>query len=173
MKFMKFEIIFIVIILLFTAISTLKTILNNRENMVLRLLCIVIFGITFWMMFQRDTYLPFLGYSALSPSVLKDSLVPENSNIETSIPINAENGTKILYWGAIPSKMVKPTPMAAYGDFGNSGVTYVHEGKAVFRFNCPSKYNVPWGMTLDRHIHYRMLLPDGILSPVKTVYVNC
>lgn len=170
---MKIQIVFIVIILLFTFIATLKNILDNRQNIYFRLMCIIIFAITFWVSFQRDTYLPFLGYSALPSTVIKDVFTPENSNIETNIDVNAPDGTKIIYWGAIPSDKNIMTPLNAYHNYENAGISYVHQGKALLRFNCPSKYNIPWGKTLDRHLHYRLVSSIGMLSPIETVYINC
>jgi hypothetical protein len=170
---LKTQMMLILIILIFTFISSLSFIINKEINILIRIACIGIFIIGFWLLFQRDIYLPFLSYTALPPTLLKDSFTPENSNIETNITIDAPNGTKVLYWGAKESSKIQKTPWAAYNDYSNAGITYVNNRHALLKFNCPSKYNVPFGYTLNRHIHYRITLPNGLLSPIYTIYVNC
>jgi hypothetical protein len=162
-----------IIILLFTLIMTFSIVLYKNANSFLRFLCLGIFIATIWLLLKRDTYLPFLGEIALPSSLIKDIFSPENSNVEVNIPIKAPNGTKILYWGALPSDKTQLNPFMAYGNYSNAGVAYVDNGNALIRFNCPSKYNVPFGHTLNRHIHYRITLSNGMMSPVKTVFVNC
>ncbi len=110
----------------------------------------------------------------MPPSALKDTLVPEGADKEVTIPISAPDGTKVIYWGAMPAKTVINTPWAAYGDYPNTGVATVKDGHVTFRFQCPARYNVPSGMTLHRHIHYRTCCEKkAMLSSIETVYVKC
>ena len=56
------------------------------------------------------------------------------------------------------------------------GVSQVFDGKATLHFLCPSKYNVGSSVfkrTLEKHVHYRMAYPNGWLSDVQTLNVNC
>jgi len=164
-----------IFVLFFTLILSFCIVIYKYSNTYLRFICLVVFVITLWILLKRNTYLPFLGEIALPSSLIKDIFSPENSNVEVNIPIKAPNGTKILYWGALPSKSnnVEINPYVAYGNFSNAGVAYVDNGNALIKFNCPSKYNVPFGHTLNRHIHYRTTLSNGMMSEVKTVFVNC
>ncbi|NBP66079.1 MAG: hypothetical protein EBU66_15635 [Bacteroidetes bacterium] len=169
---MNIHIVLITIILLFTLYNAVS-IMMDSESFICKILALIAFLIALWLMFQRDTYLPFLGRMALPSSVIKDTTFPINSNVDISIPFNVKDGTKVVYWGAKPSKNTISNPMKAYGDFSNAGVTTVFGGKAQVRFNCPSKYTVGIGKTLNRHIHYRFMYNNGMMSPVMTKFVNC
>jgi hypothetical protein len=138
-----------------------------------KLIGVVVFFSALSLAVQRDTYLPFLYKSAFPPALVKDVHTPENANADTTISVNEPDGTRIAYWGALPSKQVQKDPYTAYGPFTNSGVVVVNKGKANIKFWCPAKYNVPWGATIDRHIHYRVLHPKGMMSRVYTVFVKC
>ena len=172
-KHMNPAVIANICILFFTLILSFSIVTYKNGNVYFRFLCLIVFVLTLWVLLKRNTYLPFLGEIALPASLIKDIFSPENSNVEINIPINTPNGTKVLYWGAMPSNNTQVNPLIAYKDFRNAGVAYVDNGNALIRFNCPSKYNVPFGHTLNRHIHYRMTLPNGMMSEVKTVFVNC
>lgn len=168
----KVNILLIVIILLFTLYNSLS-IMMHSDSFLFKVLSLIVFLIALWLVFQRDTYLPFLGRTALPAYVLKDNVYPVNSNADIVVPFNLKDGTKIVYWGAKPSKNTVSNPMKAYGDYSNSGVTVVSHGKANVRFHCPAKYSVGFGHKLNRHIHYRIAYEDGLLSPVMTKYINC
>jgi hypothetical protein len=140
------------------------------------LLCAIVLG------FRRDNYLPFLGETVLPASLLKDATSPANSNVETDIVVDAPDGSKVVYWGAAPAAsgsamkgVVAPSPSAAYKDYSNAGIAVVRNGVARVRFFCPVKYQVSWGKTIDRHIHYRVIDKNSsaMLGSVKTMYVNC
>jgi len=104
---------------------------------------------------------------------VKDVYIPDHANVETVIHVNEPDGTKIAFWGALPSDKVAPNPRKAYSNYANAGIAEVYHGKATLKFWCPSKYNVPFGMTLNRHVHYRVVEANGMMSAVRTTYVKC
>lgn len=128
-----------------------------------------------WLIFQRDTYLPFLGEAVFPKSAIVDTRVPEGANVEVNVPMNAPDGTKIIYWGAESSKEVVGNPWDAYGEYTNMGVATVSKGAVTLKFKCPAEYKVAMGKKqLKRHIHYRKCCTmNAMLGPVETVYVNC
>lgn len=165
----------IVTVLLFTIYQTLSTIMNPYVNISYKFIMLYIFFAALLLSFQRNTYLPFLGLSAFPFTLVKDGEIPKGANVETTISVQAVNGTKIAYWGAEPTdpSHVVATPKLAYADYKNAGVAIVQGGKATLKFFCPTKYNVPWGSTLERHVHYRIITTTGLISPVHTTYVKC
>lgn len=128
-----------------------------------------------WLMFQRDTYLPFLGEAVFPASAIVDARVPEGANAELVLNVNAPDGTKIIYWGAEQHKDVIGNPWDAYGKYTNMGVATVTGGKAVVKFKCPAEYKVAMGQKkLKRHIHYRTCCTmNAMMGPIETAYVNC
>jgi len=123
---------------------------------------------------RRDAFLPFLGYVALPPTLLKEGPVaPRNANVETSAIIDVPDGTRVLYWGAKSAEEVRDSPGAAYADFENAGVAVVKSNRATLRLQCPAKYRVPGPGVLDRHVHYRVVFGGGLIGPVHTLNVKC
>ncbi len=163
----------IVIVLTYALISSLQLMILNR-NILYRLIGSIVFVMVLWVGLQKETYLPFLGETALPVFLLKDFYKPPNANVNINLPFNFPDGTKIIYWGAKPSNnKIIEDPMKAYGDVSNSGITVVKDGLARVSVFCPTKYKVPWGKTLDRHIHYRVVINNLMIGPVRTVLVNC
>ena len=120
---------------------------------------------------NRDTYLPFLGWSAFPGHALKVSS-PNKSNLAIRVPAY-EHALKVVYWASNPGKEIINNPISAYTNTSNFGVSDVEQdGTAVLHFECPQQYKV-YGRTLDKHIHYRSIMKDGMLSPIETVNVNC
>ena len=121
-------------------------------------------------MFHRDTYLPFLGQTALPCSVLTDK-VPSDATV--SIKVVVKPNSKVVYWAAEHSKdmAIAPNPWEAYQKYENAGVvTADNQGTAILKVRDPIRYNVP-GRTLDKHIHYRYCKSNGLVSRVLTVAV--
>jgi len=141
----------------------------------MKLFALVAFSVGVYLALQRNTYLPFLGMAAVPPTVLKDTAFPSHSNNEVELSFeNVPNGSKVIYWGAKPAATVQSDPQSAYADFSNAGVAVIVNGKATLRFACPSKYQVgTFHNTLNRHIHYRISHPNGMLGSVKTKYIKC
>ena len=141
---------------------------------------------------KRDTYLNFLGWTVFPVNLLKVSK-PANSNVQVEIDVKPEV-VKVLYWASNPSAS-KPlasntdfdndttsndaniqTALKAYENTENAGVAEVLNGKATLHFLCPSKYKVGSSIfkrTLEKHVHYRMVYPNGWLSNVYTHKVDC
>ena len=125
-------------------------------------------------MFNRDTYLPFLGETVMPCGVISES-TPQGANTEmrvSDLPV----GAKVLYWAAEPEtdnlKKIKDWKKA-YLKFMNAGVTVVgQDGVAVLRVRKPQAYTVPWKGQLEPHIHFRICGADGMLARIKTVYVS-
>jgi uncharacterized membrane protein YuzA (DUF378 family) len=130
---------------------------------------------------QRDTWLPFLGNS-----VLPGAVVPLKKNMgDTTVDVKVTQGAKVAYWAAEPETKVgasekgasesnKAVPLvrAAYDQFENSGVVVANDqGMATLVFNKGTSYIVPSGRKLESHVHYREFGEDGMMGPVKSVFV--
>lgn len=164
------------IVLIFAIYKAFFVILDSgvSSTIIHKVVALAVFVSAAILLFQRDTYLPFLGRMAIPSSVLKESAHPAHANTEVTLQLpRVSNGTKVVYWGAKPASKVQKTPWAAYDDFSNAGVAVVVDGKAILRFNCPSKYTVGAFKTLNRHIHYRVYDQRGMLGPIQTRFVNC
>lgn len=75
-----------------------------------------------YLLFNRNTYLPFLGYAAMPDSLLTpiSQVGPAlRTYILRSVP---EEVNFVLYWATLPGDK-KNSMQEAYGDFSNSGVT--------------------------------------------------
>lgn len=121
--------------------------------------------------FNRDTYLPFLGESVFPCSVLPDQ-IPAGAT--RSVQINAEPGSKVVYWASEPSdndgelKDYKD----AYRQYQNAGVaTADSAGVAVLKVREPQSYAVPFKGQLEPHVHFRICGPTGFVGRIKTVYL--
>ena len=126
---------------------------------------------------QRDTWLPFLGNS-----VLPGAVVPLKKNMgDTTVDVKVTPGAKVAYWAAEPndgstegSAKADDVPLvrAAYDQFENSGVVVANDqGMATLVFNKGTSYIVPSGRKLESHVHYREFGEDGMMGPVKSVFV--
>ena len=123
-----------------------------------------------------SSYLPFLGECAvpifnflndttmdnLSPSAIANGY----KRIEINIPPN-EDGSKIIYWAANSSDSIIDSPVTAYSDFNNSGIANIVNNIAVISILCPANYKVGF-QTLNKHIHFRVVNSNGILSKIYT-----
>jgi hypothetical protein len=163
----------IAIILLFSLYSSIYFISDCDSSRLTKSVAIVVLLTALYLGMQRDTFLPFLYRAAFPPSLIKDVHVPPHANVSSKIKVDAPDGTKVAYWAAISSKTIFPDPHQAYANYGNTGVAEVKNGKATLKFSCPSQYVVPWGQTLEKHVHYRVIYSDGMMSRVNTVFVKC
>jgi hypothetical protein len=120
---------------------------------------------------NRDFYMPFLGPTVVPTSVLKLG-TPKDATVAVSIDA-PRNATHVVYWAATPSTMPASSPMAAYRGFNNAGVVEVAGRRATLRLACPGTYKVGWGRLLPRHVHYRYVFDNGVLSATKTATVTC
>ena len=167
-----------IIILGFNIVYSILLIIYPDIYIIIKLLAIVVLISSIYISAKRATYLPFLGQCVAPPSLFSQEIAPQGATETYSINLDdIPDGTRVIYWGAATSKdkVVKKDPMEAYGNYSNTGVTTVKDKKATIYFNCPDKYNVGiFNKTIDRHIHYRLILPDNpMMSQVFTTYVNC
>ena len=120
-----------------------------------------------YLMFNRNTYLPFLGEAAFPCGLLKPSK-PENAN--ELVKIYTYPNAKIVYWAAEPGTSDRDYKQA-YSLYKNSGVTISDSnGIAKLYIRKPSGYNVP-GKSLKSHVHYRVCIRDSMLGRVETIFV--
>ena len=124
-------------------------------------------------MFNRDTYLPFLGETVL-PCTMIPERVPPGATKELRVP--APPGSKVLYWAAEPAmEELKQIPdwQQAYNKFENAGVaTTDSTGVAILKVRNPQPYLVPMKGRLEPHVHFRICDGTGMLGRVKTIFVG-
>jgi uncharacterized membrane protein YuzA (DUF378 family) len=124
-------------------------------------------------MFNRDTYLPFLGETVLPCTTIPER-VPPGATKELHVP--APPGSKVLYWAAEPAmEELKQIPdwQQAYNKFENAGVTTTDTtGVAILKVRNPQSYLVPFKGRLEPHVHFRICDGTGMLGRVKTVFVS-
>jgi uncharacterized membrane protein YuzA (DUF378 family) len=124
-------------------------------------------------MFNRDTYLPFLGETVLPCTTIPER-VPPGSTKELRVP--APPGSKVLYWAAEPAmeelKQIQDW-QHAYNKFENAGVTTTdNTGIAILKVRDPQPYTVPFKGRIEPHVHFRICDGTGMLGRIKTVYVS-
>lgn len=115
-------------------------------------------------------WLPFLGDAALPPSIIPLLNIKGNTTITVKVAPN----TKVAYWAASPSTSDKIPPVAeAYNKYENAGVVVSDDkGVATLVFDKGTAYKVPYGKTIQSHVHYRELSSiNGMIGPVKTKYL--
>lgn len=164
-----------VIVLLFAASAAVRLMFMARTGLVMSLVGLVVFLGALFLLTQRDTYLPFLGRAAFPMTAIVSELVPKNADTTITIEVpSGKPGDRIIYWGARPNQRVMRDPWSAYGNWENTGVAVVDKnGFATLRFHCPGRYNVSWGKTLVKHLHYRVCCQQGMLGRVETIEVSC
>jgi uncharacterized membrane protein YuzA (DUF378 family) len=124
-------------------------------------------------MFDRDTYLPFLGPTVMPCGALQDREPPGATK---EIRVSVVPHRKIIYWAAEPANENLKTISSwqeAYQKYENAGVTTSDgTGQATLRIRAPRSYQVPTGGVLDPHIHYRVCEEAGWMGRIYTVPVN-
>ena len=125
----------------------------------------------------KETFLPFLGSTVYPISLIPSAIHPKKTNFSVEVNLNYPNGSKVIYWaadGGNEDNKIAKNPMDAYGNYNNSGVAIINNKKTTLHLNCPNKYKIPSGRTLDKHLHYRVAIPNNpILSNIKTLFINC
>ena len=127
-----------------------------------------------YLMWDRDTYLPFLGETVIPNGALPEK-TPERWNRKMTVDVPAN--TKVIFWAAESASQAQgagdKTYKEAYGAYENAGVTISSaDGKAELRVREPQSYSVPMRGLLKPHIHYRIYTTNGMLGRVKTVYLE-
>jgi uncharacterized protein len=143
-------------------------------NSILSTIIYILVGVSaIAIMFDRDTYLPFLGPMVAPCSVLENREPPGATK---EVKVVVEPNVKIIYWAAEPAseKLEKVnTWKQAYLDYQNAGVaTSNGEGVAILKIREPQSYRVPIRGQLQPHIHYRVCGEAGWMGRINTVFVN-
>jgi len=155
--------------------NILKTLLGSNIHMLILLIVLIS---TLYIVTNRDTYLPFLGITHLPTSVFKDY---QQDKFDKKITINVKSKSKeikpikVVYWAASPSTEKKMNPKDAYGNYDNYGVSPIVNNQSTLYIKCPASYSVNhFGANKDlpKHVHYRIIYPNGLLSRVKTMKVE-
>ena len=138
-----------------------------------RIFFIIVAFAALYIGFSRDSYLPFLGHSVI-PCALLVERTPEKADLK--VRILAPKGKKVLYWAALPPQQENPLGLTwddAYGHFENSGVAIAgDDGSALLQVQRPQSYWVPPGRKLEPHIHYRICSDDGMMGPVRSLFIE-
>ena len=134
------------------------------------ILYIIIGLAALYFIFSRDYYLPFLGETVFPCEPLAEK-IPDN--YDTTKTIKVQPNSNVIYWASENAKDdVVDNPWLAYSKYSNSGVTRSDEnGIAVLKVRKPVPYKVPSGRTLNKHIHYRVCMNNGMLGRVETIYL--
>lgn len=137
------------------------------------LLYILIGSSALYLMFHRDTYLPFLG-STIVPCTVLEAREPPGATKEIQIVV--EPNKKVIYWAAEPRPETQHDLQnwdKAYGSYENTGVTMSNaNGIAILKVREPQAYRVPMRGRLESHIHYRVCGEPGWMSEIKTVQIG-
>jgi uncharacterized membrane protein YuzA (DUF378 family) len=153
-----------------TRINPVEALLGKRYA---RLIYILVGISALFIAFNRDTYLPFLGETVMPCAAIPEKTPPGATR---QLRVQVPPGSKVLYWASEPGmddlKQILDWK-EAYAKFENAGVTTAGEdGIATLRVRSPQAYTVPFKGRLEPHVHFRVCSWDGMLSRVKTVYVQ-
>jgi uncharacterized membrane protein YuzA (DUF378 family) len=149
--------------------------INFLDNLgfIARIVYILVGLAALFIMFKRDTYLPFLGETVMPCSALTDR-TPSGATVD--VLIKGPAGHKVIYWASEPATEHLKTMQdwrGAYGDFMNVGVATISaDGTATLSVRKPQQYTVPWKGPLDAHVHYRICGDGGMLGRVETISVQ-
>jgi uncharacterized protein len=129
-----------------------------------------------WIMFDRDTYLPFLGETVFPCSALAEQ-TPRGA--DTTVQLQVPAGRKVIYWASEPDKEHLKSLnnwRLAYLKYENVGVaTADAQGLVALRVRKPQAYSVPMKGRIEPHIHYRVCggaEEPGLLGRIQTVYLD-
>jgi len=154
-----------------TKVNVLEGVLGRG---VARMLYIVVGVAALTLLFNRDTYLPFLGETVVPCSLIPEQL-PEGA--DTKVDVRAHPGAKVLYWAAEPAteglKKINDW-RGAYLKYMNAGVVTANaQGVATLYVRNPQPYDVPWKGRLEPHVHFRVCSENqGMMGRIETVYVS-
>jgi uncharacterized membrane protein YuzA (DUF378 family) len=119
-------------------------------------------------MFNRDTYLPFLGESVFPCAVLSDQVPPGATR---AVTVTVKPGAKVAYWASEPGEGTGDWK-EAYRGFQNAGVATADvNGLATLKVREPQAYTVPWKGKIQPHIHFRVCDQTGFVGRIKTVFL--
>jgi uncharacterized membrane protein YuzA (DUF378 family) len=119
-------------------------------------------------MFDRDTYLPFLGETVFPCAVLSDQIPPGATR---TVTVTVKPGAKVIYWATEPGDGSGDWK-EAYRGFQNAGVaTAGTNGVATLKVREPQAYRVPWKGKIDTHVHFRVCDATGFVGRIKTIFL--
>jgi hypothetical protein len=147
--------------------------LVDKDNSILRLFaCMGLISLVL-LLFNRDTYLPFLSENFL-PEIFLDIKERKPKKADKFVRVQVEPNSKVLYWAADPGKEVSTNWKKGYGKFENSGIIISdNKGNAVIPIECPNRYIVHGYKILPKHVHYRVYNKDNqMLSRVYTLVLT-
>jgi uncharacterized membrane protein YuzA (DUF378 family) len=143
------------------------------KNIVATLIYILVGISAISIMFDRDTYLPFLGPMVAPCSVLENR-EPPGATKEIKVIVNPN--VKVIYWAAEPaSENLKNINSwkQAYLNYDNAGVaTSNGEGVAILKIREPQGYKVPIKGILQPHVHYRVCGESGWMGKINTSFIH-
>ena len=151
----------------------------TRKEKIAEIVYLIIGLSALYIMFDRDTYLPFLGRAVFPCDILVESM-PKDATITLTLKVRPNS--KVIYWASNPSTTGEITDYkGAYGNYENSGVTKSNaEGIVKLNIMEPQPYYVPYKSQpyifpnkkiLPRHVHYRVCCSSGLIGPIRTVYL--
>jgi uncharacterized membrane protein YuzA (DUF378 family) len=147
--------------------------LFGKDSLISRLFFIFIVFCAIYVGISRDSYLPFLGETVLPCSALQEK-IPDKA--ELKVRIIAPIGHKVIYWAAEPGTSTDGALknwQDAYGNFENVGVAIAEsDGSALLQVRRPQPYWVPLGHRLEPHVHYRICGKNGMLGPVRSLFIE-
>ncbi len=149
-------------------INILEKIVGKGSG-IARLLYILVGIAALGVMFNRDTYLPFLGESVFPCSVLSDQVPPGATR---AVTLKVKPNAKVMYWATEPGEGSGDWRQA-YRGFENAGVaTSNMAGMVTLKVREPQGYSVPWRGQLAPHIHFRVCDKNGFIGRIKTLFLE-
>jgi uncharacterized membrane protein YuzA (DUF378 family) len=152
--------------------QSLRYVVKHNSITVIRLLYIVIGAAALYIIFLTKSrpFLPFLDTTVMPPSLI---LLSEQADTNQTIIVNAPDAIKVMYWAANKDdKVIEDNPYDAYANFENIGVASVKDDKATLKLKCPTQYKVGKKI-LPKHVHYRLIYENGVISDIKTLNIKC
>ena len=145
----------------------------TQNKIISFIVILIIVASIIYNLFDRNFYLPFLGWSVYPCGSLAEK-VPNKA--DTTVTVQVKPNVNVIYWASEPSSSENQpidNPWDAYANYDNSGVVKADDtGKAVLHVRNPSSYQVGlMNKTLKRHVHYRECRHPGMLSDIKTIMI--
>lgn len=160
--------------LFFTLFYQSNWLQKNMDNRIVRFASLVGSAAIIIILFNRDTYLPFLSESFV-PEIFLDLKSRKPRVAEQVVTLKGLTpGCDVLYWAADPGKEISKDWKHGYGKFENSGVVKADEaGRAEIPIQCPARYIVHGYKVLPKHLHYRCFNKDTqMLSRIETLTLS-
>jgi len=154
-------------LMIFIIATCFWIVFTKKSSLLCKSIAVITFVVSLFVVFQRKTYLPFLGETVF-PTVNHTAFPQKYYHFQHTIP---QKNTPVVYWASTNDKWgADETP---YGKYDNSGVvTSDDRGKITFSLHTlPHSYKV-FGRTKAPHIHYRVLVKPGIWSEIYTFTVK-